>query len=170
MANDNTLYSQICQIHIQLSKTTVFHAPITTQQLEFLKAQAKADIPSPAFDHLMACFKQLNDPLNVPLIEPYFYREDPAKAGPALSALCWLGQASRLKSYILQAVEPGFAWDPESEVSVSAFYGLGRHLITHRDRDFAQVVMRWATLGDTYWHSLPPGASRGPRRHSCIAA
>ena len=168
---DDSLYNQIREIHIQLSNDQDSHRPITKQQLDFLRAKTQEDVSSPAFDNLIACFKQLNDPLNAPLIEPYLYREDPAKAGPALSALCWLGQAPRLKPYLLQAVEPGFAWDPERKVSVDAFYGMGRYLSIHRDRDFAQMVLRWTTLNDDdLYRSLQQGASRGPLNHCRSAA
>lgn len=45
---------------------------------------------------------------------------------------------------MLRAVDPGLPGDPTREIGRSALRGAGWHLRTHRDRDFAQPLIRWA--------------------------
>ncbi len=159
MTTDQLIYNQVWEIHLQLSKKHTSETSITFQQLDFLRAQLKADVAASTFGTLAACFRQLNDPGNVPLIEPYISRKDPTKAAAALWTLCWLDQTERLKPYILEAIEPGLPWDNRRKVSNNAISGIGHYLRNHRDRDFAQLILRWATRGpdDEFYKALPPG-------------
>lgn len=107
----------------------------------FLMAQANHSLPDDQALLLLEIFELLRDPTLAPLIEPYLQRSDaPALAQEALWALCQAGIAAEYKEYILQAVNPGFDWDLDRDVRVSALYGAGEYLHHHQDPDFAHMI------------------------------
>lgn len=158
MMNEQAINSELRRMSAQLVKAI----PFTREQMDFLRAQTEADLTPNTIGNLLTCFRQIGDPANVLLIEHYLGRKDPSVAGEALWVLCWLGQAERLKPYILEAVEPGFSWDGKRDVASDALMSAGHHLRTHRDRDLAQLILRWATReeDDMFYLSPPAGQHR----------
>ena len=82
-------------------------------------------------------------------------------AESALWVLCRLGQAGRWRSYILHSLDPGFEWDHGRDVGAKALSGMGWHLRTHEDLEFARVLISWAPSEDTGLPDMarPPGVS-----------
>jgi hypothetical protein len=156
MVDKTELHRKAREVCTILDKRT----QITPEQMTFLRAHINTDLPPRTISTLLSCFKLIGDQANAPLIEPYLHQQQTFLASGALWTLCWLGLAERYKSYIIEAVEPGFAWDEQREVSASAVGGAGLHLKTHRDRDFAQLILRWAPRDDDSFRNPPPGVSR----------
>ena len=158
MMSEQAVNIELRRICAQLAQAV----PVTPEQLDFLRAQTKADLAENTISNLLRCFQDIGNPVHAALIEPYLSRREPRVAGMALRTLCCLGQAERLKPYILEAVEPGFAWDEKRIVAKDALMGAGEHLRTHRDRDLAQLIMRWVIRDeeDDFYLFPPPGQHR----------
>lgn len=136
---------------------------LTDSELVFLTEKLKRSMEPAVLSDVFFCCRQIGDAGYIPLIEPYLWDENVDTAGMALWTLCWLGQAERLKSYILEAADTGFDWDPRREVGHDAFAGAGLYLKTHRDKDFAQLLIRWTPPedeDDLFDRSPPPGMRR----------
>jgi hypothetical protein len=144
MATTVEIHKQARQICASLAHGVL----ITPEQMAFLRKHINTDLPPSTITELHNCFQLIGDPANATLIELYLHQQSPRLASSTLWTLCWLGLAERYKPYIIEAVEPGFAWDEEREVSGTAVSGAGLHLKTHRDRDFARLILRWALLDE----------------------
>ena len=140
--NDSGIYAEARAITTQLSK----NIPVTEPQLRFISQTLRSEVCPKATSELLNCIQQIGDASNAFLVEPYLYKQKLDLASSAIWTLCWLGQAERHKSFIMEAVDPGFAWDQRRALAAHALAGAGWHLKTHRDRDFAQLILRWSTL------------------------
>ncbi len=136
---------------------------LTGDDWAFLEGQLKSSADPDELGSLLYLCRALGDPSRVPLVEPHLQSKDPGIASDALWALCWLGEAARFKPYMREAVDPGFAWDPTRKVGRRALAGAGLHLRTHRDREFAQLLIRWTPPEDQdelLDRTPPPGMSK----------
>jgi hypothetical protein len=107
----------------------------------YLKDQAERGLADDQARLLLQAFGLLRDPAMAPLVEPYLRRHDaPALAHEALWALCRIGLQAKYRDYIMPAVNPGFDWDRDHDVLVSALYGVGEYLRDHRDPEFARMI------------------------------
>jgi hypothetical protein len=112
----------------------------------FLLDLGKRALPDDLAEMLLRTFKVIGDPSAEPLVEPFLHRTDaPILVDVALQALWWMGLTAKYKPFILQAVEPGFAWDaPSADIHVTALYAAGSYLREHHDKEFARMIAEFA--------------------------
>jgi hypothetical protein len=122
------------------------HEPPSDADRAFLFALGKQSLPDNQTKLLLETFGVLGDPSAEPLVERFLRRTDaPALVREALGALWWMGLTGKYKPFILQAVDPGFAWDGEwPGVYVTALFAAGCYLRDHRDKDFATMIANLA--------------------------
>ena len=152
LESDNEI--KIWNIYESLSRG----APQTPDDLAFFRSQANQPISVTATRSIFGCFRILCDPNDAALIEPYLRMQDSRIVASALWTLCWIGVGERYKNFTLTAVEPGFAWDEFGGAAHGALLAAGYHLKTHRDRDLAQLIVRWATHEDVGDRQYMPGS------------
>jgi hypothetical protein len=140
--SNDILIRKLC---VKMSKN---YAP-TKEDLHFIRSKSPIFVDKYAINDLFCCFRILSDPMDAAFIDPYLQMKTPRIVALALWTLCWIGAGDRYKSYILAAVEPGFPWDESGDAAGGALTAAGYHLKTHHDRDFAQLIARWATRKET---------------------
>ena len=115
----------------------------------YLKARAERSLPDDQAKLLLRTLALLRDPATAPSIEPYLHRHDaPELPREALRALCRIGLQAEYRDYIMHAVNPGFDWDRERGVRVSALYGVGDYLCAQRDPQFARMIAELVDRND----------------------
>jgi hypothetical protein len=135
---DETPATRLKRVYLALCR----HEPPSDADRGFLFALGKQSLPDNQTKLLLETFGVLGDPSAGPLVEPFLRRTDaPAFVREALGALWWMGLTGKHKSFILQAVDPGFAWDgQQTAIFSSALFVAGTHLSEHHDRDLARII------------------------------
>lgn len=158
MSDEKAVHKEVLRIACNITGGKL---PIPND-IMFLRSEIIVDYSEETISQVLSCFQFNGNPSHKDVIKPFLYKNNSTLAGYALWTLCWLGYANHYKTYILEAVEPGFAWDPKRDVAADALSGAGLHLKTNRDRDFAQLIMRWVTCDedDDFYQFPPPGVSQ----------
>ena len=157
-------YHEVRRISVSLANG----APATEGEVKFLREKVLKSADRDAILAAIMCFRQIEDPANSVFVEPNLEKRDIGFAKEAIWVLCWLGQATKFKTYILQSVDMGFVWDPRRDVGCSALRAAGWHLRTAKDRDFSQLLIRWRPRddwNDRFYVSPPPGLHDFEVRH-----
>ncbi len=126
-------------LQIKISKKL----PLTPEELQYLRSESQTTQDFDVARSIMSCFQWLNDPSNIPFVEPYLHKGDAYAADVAVWTLCWLGYGQHIKDYMIGCLEPGMPWDETEDLMTGVPRAVGHHLLTHKDRDLAQLLVRW---------------------------
>lgn len=133
--------------------------PIDDAEINFLIRETESKGYPNIARVVVMCLRELGNPLYAQHITPLLYEGNIELASVSIKALCKLGQGENNKAYMFRAVDVGLDWDPEREVGHGALWAAGMHLKNHRDRDLAQLLIRWAPrdYNDPFYRNPPPG-------------